>query len=180
MSQVSKPASRTRSKAASTDDEAASIQDVLPTSLQQVVDFGREVCALHYLVVLLVSEHNNFTLHKRAFRHAINLQYRWQLPYLRTYSLHLAEFVHSGICLSLCACTTVDSPLCSLMTSGTSLQASLRKIHYLCQPLAKILTTNELIYGFSLVKQSSQEKAPLTERHGNACHYHSPPHPPTY
>ena len=81
---------------------------------------------------------------------------------------------------SLCACTTVDSPLCSLMTSGTSLQASLRKIHYLSQPLAKILTTNELIYGFSLVKQSSQEKAPLTERHGNACHYHSPPHPPTY
>ena len=57
-------------------DEAARLQESLPTNLQQAMAYGSEKGVLHWLAVLPLTEHG-FTLHKGAFRDAINLRYGW-------------------------------------------------------------------------------------------------------
>lgn len=45
------------------------------------MDLGREKGESHWLTVLPLSEHM-FKLHKGAFRDAVSLHYRWNIPYL--------------------------------------------------------------------------------------------------
>ena len=54
-------------------DEAARLRESLPTNLQQAMAYGSEKGASHWLAVLPLTEHD-FTLHKGAFRDAINLR----------------------------------------------------------------------------------------------------------
>ena len=60
--------------------------DSLPNNLQQAMAYGSEKGASHWLAVLPLTEHG-FTLHKGAFRDAINLRYGWQLPYLPSHCI---------------------------------------------------------------------------------------------
>ena len=55
------------------DDE---ISELLPDSLQQVVDFANEKGSLTWPTALPLSEHG-FALHKRAFHDALALRYGW-------------------------------------------------------------------------------------------------------
>ena len=61
-------------------DEAARLWESLSTNLQQAMVYGSDKGASHWLAVLPLTEHC-FTLHKGAFRDAINLRNGWPLPY---------------------------------------------------------------------------------------------------
>lgn len=78
-----------------------------PPAYSRSWTLAKIVCASHCLMVLLVSKHN-FTLHKRAFRHAINFWYRWQLPYLPTHCTWRKSFTVE-YAFSLCTCGRFSS-----------------------------------------------------------------------